>query len=718
MTSPDLSVFFRPNGVAVVGASRDPQKLGHGVLRNLIEHRYPGPIYPINRASDEVMGLKAYPSIADAPDPLDLAVIVVPVQYVEAELEAAGKRGVKAAIIVSGGFREVGPEGAAREESVRRLAAQYGMLLLGPNCIGTIDTHTPLNTTFVTGIPHEGEIAFVSQSGAIAAAIIDWARGSGVGFSRIVSLGNQAGVTEAEMLAAIGWDGWTKVTTLYMEGVSDGHQFIEAASEVARHMPVVAIKAGRSAGGAKAVASHTGALAGDEAAYDAAFRRAGVQRAHTLEEMLDWARALAWQPLPPGNRVAILTNAGGPGVLALDALEEVGLQLAPLSDETRDYLRKRVFPAASVSNPVDILAGSGPATYAVCLDALLADPTVDAVVVVQAPQDWFAPISLAEVVGEVANGPLGGRKPVLAAIMGLASTSEATQVLHRRRIPNFAFPERAGRTLGAMWRRKQWLDGLGDLPQPVPAEVCDRETARMVVDASLQIDREQAGQGLDAGGWMSPSQVESLLNAYCISMPRSGMAPNVEQARLLADAVGYPVALKLAAGSVTHKTEVGGVLLNVRTPEELVDGFEGMLSGIKLHDPDLAVVEGMYVQQMVRGQAELIVGVVRDPQFGPLVMVGAGGVQVELMRDVAFELAPLSRRQAGEMLDKTGAGALLAGYRGTPPADREAVLDTILRLAQIALDCPQVQEIEINPLIVMVQGRGTYAVDARVRLSE
>ncbi|MBN1564496.1 MAG: CoA-binding protein, partial [Anaerolineae bacterium] len=450
----NLDVFFRPRGIAVIGASRDPQKLGHGVVRNLVNYGYDGPIYPINPKANTIFDRRVYARIADAPDPLDLAIIIVPAHKVGHELEQCGARGIKAAIIISGGFREVGPEGVAREQAVIAVAQRYGMRLLGPNGIGSIDTHTPLNTTFVKGMPVPGGIAFLSQSGAVCAAVIDWARGAGVGFSRLVSLGNQADVNEAEMLTVIGQDTDTHVITAYIEGVSDGQAFIAAASDVARRIPILALKVGRGSGAAHAVASHTGALAGREEAYAAAFRRAGVLRAGTMEELFDWARALAWQPLPKGNRVAILTNSGGPGILALDALEAAGMQLAPLTDETKAYIRQRVPAAASVKNPVDILAGPGPATYALCLDALLTDPTVDAVVAITAPQDWFAPLSLAEVIGEFT----GRGKPILATIMGLASVSDATAVLHRRHIPNFAFPERVGSTLAAMWRRRQWLD--------------------------------------------------------------------------------------------------------------------------------------------------------------------------------------------------------------------------------------------------------------------
>jgi acetyltransferase len=697
MTSNDLSIFFRPKGVAVIGASRDPEKLGYSAVYNLVHRNYGGQIYPINPKADEILGWKAYPSILDAPDPLDLAVIVLPARYVEQALEECGKRGVKGVTVVSGGFREVGPEGVEREEHIKAIARQYDIALLGPNCIGTIDTHTPINATFVTkSHPEPGEIALVSQSGALAATLIDWAYGSGVGFSRVVSLGNQAGVTEYEMLRAVASDPHTRVVTAYIEGVSDGQKFLKSALEVAREKPLVALKVGRGKSGAKAIASHTGALAGTEAAYEAAFRRAGILRANTIEEVLDWARALAWQPLPQGNRVAILTNAGGPGVMAVDSLEAAGMTLAPLTSKTKAFLRERVLPAASVENPVDILAGSGPATYALCLDALLTDETVDAVVVMTAPQDWFAPVSLAEVVGEVSNSPLGRRKPVLGVIMG--SDNEATEVMHRRRTPNFDFAERIGSTLGAMWKRKQWLDAQSETSTTPSLDQFDKQAAQTAIEA--------AGEG-----WMSPEQADALLAAYNIPLPKSDLAEDADSALAAAQAIGYPVAMKLAAKDITHKTEVGGVHLNISSDEELTENYWRMINQL-----DGQATDGVYIQQMVQGELEIIVGVVRDPQFGPLVMVGSGGTHVELLGDVTFELAPVSAAQADAMLDRTSVGTLINGYRGKPAADRQAVVQIIQALAQIALDWPQIAEIEINPVIVKPAKEGAFAVDARMRL--
>jgi acetate---CoA ligase (ADP-forming) len=722
MSASDLSVFFRPHGVAVIGASSDKEKLSHMILRNLRKVHYEGPIYPVNPREEQILGHKSYPSVLEVPDPVELAVIIVPAPAVAEQLEACGKRGIPAATIVSGGFREMGTAedgaGEAREREVLRIARQYGIRLLGPNCMGTLDTHTPLNTTFMDLMPPPGEIAFISQSGAMVAAVMDWAVISGVGFSRMASLGNQADITAADMLSYGVLDEHTRVITGYVEGIEDGKAFIEAAERVSRQLPIVFLKAGTGASSARAVASHTGTLAGDIAAYQAAFRRAGVLWANNMQELLDWGCALAWQPLPRGNRVAILTSAGGPGILVADALEQAGMRLAPLTAETKAFLRARVFATASVDNPVDTLAGSGPATYGLCLDALLADETVDAVVVVQAPQNWFKETSLAEVISEVANSPRSRHKPVLTVIMGEAPGSEAIQLLQRRRIPNYTFPERVGSTLAAMWWRKQWLDTVDD---------------RQPTTDNRQPSTRNYHLSTLNHGWLPPDQVDGLLGAYGIPTPAGGLATDVQGALAMAERIGYPVALKLAAPGVTHKTDVGGVELNIATPEQLGAAYQEMvrhMDGQPTTDDrrsghNRSSVVGApssreantYVQRMVKGAVELIVGVTRDPQFGPLVVVGTGGTEVELKRDVAFDLAPLSAKQAGDLLDRTTAGKRLAGFRGAPPADRAAAIDAIMRLAQVALDLPQIQEIEINPLIVMEDGAGVTAVDARVRVA-
>jgi acetyl coenzyme A synthetase (ADP forming)-like protein len=681
-----LDPFFKPLGVAIIGASRDPQKLGHGVVRNLIEYHYRGGIYPVNPVAGEILGRTCFPSVADLPDPVDLAVVVLPAPAVADVLEQCGRRGIKHAIIVSGGYSETGQEGKDREVILAQVAGRHGMRIVGPNCIGTIDTHTPVNTTFVVGMPQVGDIGFLSQSGAMCASVIDWARGAGVGFSRIVSLGNQVDVNETEMLGAIANDPQTRVITAYIEGVADGRAFMQSAEEAARRKPVVVLKAGQGASAAKAVASHTGALAGSAEAYDAAFRHSGVLRANTTEELFDWARALAWQPLPKGDRVAILSNAGGPAILAVDVLEAAGLRLASLTDATREFLRPRMPAAASVDNPVDVLAGSGPGTYAVALDALLSDPTVDSMIVIMAPNDWFLPASLAEVIAEAAAVH---NKPVLASIMGLASVDQALTILHQRRVPNFAFPERAASTLAAMLARQRWLD----TPPETPEELTD-------------VDRSTARTALDRGDFAG------LIAAYRIPTPPTRAAANSHEAARLADEIGYPVALKLASPDIIHKSDVGGVVLNLNGGDAVRAAFDRIVASARAAHPD-AAIEGVLVQKMLTKGQELIVGVRRDPQFGPLALVGRGGVDVELMRDVAMGVAPLTSTQAERMLDSTRAGVRLKGWRGSPPADRAAALDAMLRLSQAACDFPEITELEINPLYVLPEGQGAYAVDVR-----
>lgn len=681
-----LDYFFRPRSVAIIGASRDSHKLGFGVVRNLVEYGFGGNVYPVNPVANEILGNKCYASIAELPDPVDLAIIVVPAKHVAAALEECGGKKIKRTIVVSGGFGETGAEGRAREEELARIAQKYEMRIIGPNCIGTIDTHTPLNTTFVIGMPQVGDIAFVSQSGAMVAAVIDWARGAGVGFSRIVSLGNQVDVNVTEMLQSVSEDPHTKVITAYIEGLTEGREFMDAAEEIARNKPVVVLKAGYGKGGAKAVASHTGALAGSAEAYDAAFEHSGVLRAQTTEELFDWARALAWQPLPQGNRVAVLTNAGGPAILAVDFLEKSGLRLAQLTEDTKKYLRPRLPAAASVNNPVDVLAGSGPATYAVALDTLISDPEVDAVIVIQAPQDWFLPESLAEVIGEVAAIH---RKPVLATIMGLASVDKALSILHQKRVPTFAFPERAASALTAMWERRQWLGTPEE--SPVKFKNINQNAARKA---------------------LAENDFSAMLVAYGIKLPPSQLAADAKEAATIANKIGYPVVLKLVSEDITHKSDVGGVVLNLRDEKSVRQQFGSTIKNIRAEYPE-AKISGMLVQKMITWGQEVIVGVRRDPQFGPVVLVGSGGVEVELQRDVSMGIAPLSKSQAERMLEDTQAGKRLKGWRNIPPADKKAVIEIMLRMSQLACDFPEISELEINPLFVLRKNKGAFAVDVR-----
>jgi acetyltransferase len=681
-----LDTFFNPAGVAVIGASRDTHKLGYGVVRNLTEYRYQGKIYPVNPVAREILSHRCYQSIASVPDPVDLAIVVVPAAHVADSLNQCGERGIRHAIVVSGGFRETGPDGKAREDQLLTVAQKYGMRVIGPNCIGTIDTHTPVNTTFVIGMPKAGDIGFVSQSGAMVAAVIDWARGAGVGFSRIVSCGNQVDVDVTEMLKTVGEDPQTSVITAYIEGVTNGREFMEVAEKTAREKPVVVVKAGHGKSGAKAVASHTGAFAGSAEAYNAAFLHSGVLRANTTEELFDWARALAWQPLPQGNRVAVLTNAGGPAILAVDALEEAGMELAPLTEQTKNFLRPRLPAAASVNNPVDVLAGSGPATYALALDSLLSDPTVDAAIVIQAPQDWFLPESLAEVIGEIAGI---NRKPVLTSIMGLASIDKALAILHQKRVPTFSFPERATSALAAMWARRQWLDLPIEPPYDMPG--INIESAREAV---------------------SLERYDLLLSAFGINLPPTKLTSGADEAVNFAEEIVYPVVMKLLSKNFSHKSDIGGVKLNLSSKKDVVTAFKEIINAANKANPD-AEIEGVLIQKMLAGGQEMIVGFRRDPQFGPLMVVGSGGTEVELIKDVAMGIAPINCSQAEKMINSTLAGIRLKGWRGMPAGDKNALIDVIMRMSQISLDFPEIHELEINPLYVLPDKQGVFALDIR-----
>ncbi len=696
-----LAPFFTPQGVAVIGVSRDPTKLGYGLARNLLQSGYTGAVHFVNPKGDSLLGLPIYPDVAHVPDPVDLAVILVPPPYVPDALTQCGERGIRAAIIASGGFRETGPEGAALETQCVQIAARYGMRLIGPNCIGLMNTHLPLDTTFLQPPPPPtGEVAFISHSGAICAAVIDWIRGQGFGISYLASLGNQADVTETDMLPHVVENRHTKVVTLYLESLRDGPRFVETARAASRKKPLVALKVGRFEAGKRAAASHTGALAGAETAYDAAFAKAGVIRANTTEEMFHWARALAWCPLPKGRRVAVLTNAGGPGVTAADALEMNGLRLADLSQASHDALKAVLPAAASLHNPVDMLASAPPEHYAQCLKIVLDDPGVDSVIVILPPPPASSAGAVAKAIIPIIQVV---DKPVVVAVMGEKLIQEGVEFFRAAHVVEYRFAEWAASALGALCRRAEmlaWLDEAPALPaHPRPAELRDL--------------RGRIAK-IPGGEWLPPDLALDLLEVYGIATLKLRLAATPEQAAQLAEQTGYPVVVKVASADISHKSDIGGVLLNLKNAAEVAQAFETVTQRARAAAPQ-ARLEGAHVQRMLPPGQEVILGVVQDPQFGALVMFGSGGVEVEGLKDVAFALAPLSAREAEEMLEKTWAGRKLKGFRNLPPADRAAAADGLARLAQLAHEFPEIAEIEVNPLRALAEGQGAFAVDVRAR---
>jgi acetyltransferase len=692
-----LLAFFLPRGVVIIGASSNPAKLGYGVARNLVNSGYDGAIHFVSQKTGNLFGRPIYTSLNEIPDPVDLAVLIVPAPGVLEALQACVRRSIRAVIIVSSGFREAGPEGETLEAEILRVARINKIRLIGPNCIGLLDTHLPLDTTFLPPpMPTAGDVAFISQSGAICAAIIDWARGQGFGFSLLISLGNQADVNETDMLSAVVEDEHTRVLTLYIESISDGQRFIAEANRVAQRKPVLALKVGRFASGQRAAASHTGAMAGQDAAYEAAFRKAGVFRAATSEEMFDWASALACCPLPQGRRMAVLTNAGGPGVIAADALEIHGLSLAELGPETRQALASRLPPASGLHNPIDMLASASPEVYADCLRLLLADPGVDGVLAILPPPPMYPAESVADALIPLIHA---SPKPVVVALMGEQLIQKAAMRLRAARVPEYRFPERAASALAVLAKRAEFLD---------------KQTLK--VSQTFRVSKTAARAALvdaPSGRFLDPELVDCLMAAYGIPTAPVKLARTEAEAAKIASELGFPVVLKIASPDIPHKSDVGGVLLGIEAPEAAAEAFRTVIGRACLAKPD-AKIEGVYIQHQLPDGQEVILGASRDTQFGALMMFGSGGVEVEGLKDVAFALAPLTPFEADDMLRRTWAGRKLAGFRSIARADGEAVKDVLLRLSQLVYDFPEIAEIEINPLRVL--SRGAVAVDVRVKL--
>lgn len=694
-----IEPFFSPKGVAIIGASLDPTKLGYGLSRNLVQSGYRGAIHFVNLRGGMLLGRPVYKSILEVPDPVDLAVLLIPAVAIPAEIAACGERGIRAVIIASGGFRETGAQGAQLEAQSLEIAQKYGVRLLGPNCIGLLDTHLPIDTTFLSPPgPTPGDVAFISHSGAICAAVIDWARGQGFGLSRLVSLGNQVDITETDVLAPVAADPYTRVITLYLEGVSNGRRFVAEASRVSRQKPIVALKVGRYLSGQRAVMSHTGALAGRESAFNAAFRRAGVIRAETTEELFDWARALAWCPLPQGRAVAVLTNAGGPGVTAADALEAEGLHLAKLSPETRLALRNILDPAASLENPVDMLAAATPQQYANSLRILLEDPRVHSVMVILPPPPMHTAGGIAKAIIPVIYTTT---KPVVVALMGERLIQEAVEHFRAAHVPEYRFPERAAEALAVLARRAEYLAIKDHL-----LEGSELDSLPELASVRHLLERRREG------GNLSQEEAFQLLEVCGIPSIQPHLAHDPQEAVSLADTIGYPVVLKIVSPQISHKTDVGGVLLNLTSPKEVIQGYRRMVDKVRNLLPE-AKIQGVLVQPMLADGQEVIIGAIQDAQFGPLVMFGSGGIEVEGLNDVQFGLAPLSIPEAQTIIENTWAGKKLQGFRNRPPADQEAVLEVLIKVSRLAAAMPQLEEIEINPLRVLPAGKGAYAVDVR-----
>ncbi|NLF78785.1 MAG: CoA-binding protein [Chloroflexi bacterium] len=696
-----LEAFFQPQSVAIIGASQTPGKLGYTVLANVIESGFKGNIYPINPGATEIYGYKAYSSVLDLPETPDLAVVVIPYNHVPNALRECGEKGTQAVVVISAGFREAGPEGKERELALIEIAKQYGIRIIGPNCLGIIDTGTPINATFAAGTPPQGSIAFMSQSGALQTAILDWSLASrDLGFSKFVSLGNKADISEIDLMLAWAEDPATHVILAYIEGVPSGQKFMQVAREVSRKKPILVLKSGVTESGSRAVSSHTGSLAGSEQAYDAAFYQSGILRMRSLQELFDNARAFANQPLLKGNRIAIVTNAGGPGILATDMLERRGMKLAKLDTATIQQLEQMLPEAAATGNPVDVLGDARADRYAGAIELVAADPNVDGLICIVTPQAMTEIVETANAIGKLCERI---DKPVLGAFMGEERAKAGEDVLNSYGIPNYMFPEQAAQALAAM---RDYNDSR-DRPDPeIVSFEADRHAVRQVFEQVRAEGRVSVGE----------TESRAVAKAYGLRLPQSELAATADEAVQIADQIGYPVVLKIASPDILHKTDVGGVRVGLASATDVRDAFDLILYRATRYVPD-ARIWGCLVQEMVATDGvEVLVGMSRDAQFGPLVTFGLGGILVEALKDVTFRIAPFGREDAEAMLDEIRAHSLLRGVRGRPPVDREALVETLLRVSQLVTDFPEIVEMDINPLMVYAAGRGAIALDMRLVL--
>lgn len=698
----NLDKIFRPQRVAVIGASNNPKSVGYTVLRNLIGSGFQGVVYPVNPRHEAVQGVQAYPSVKDLPKTPDLAVICTPARTVPGIVRECGEAGVLGVIIISAGFKEAGEEGRALEEELRAEVSRFpGMRVIGPNCLGIIVPGLKLNASFAAAMPEPGHVAFISQSGALCTSVLDWAMEEGIGFSYFVSIGNMLDVDFGDLVDYFGEDPGTQSIILYIESISDAREFMSAARSFARTKPIVAYKAGRFAESAKAAASHTGAMAGEDAVYDAAFQRAGMVRVLEIGDIFDCAELVARVRPPLGPNLAIITNAGGPGVMATDALIARQGQLAELSPETMERLNEVLPPFWSHGNPIDVLGDAPPERYAQATEAALSDPGVDAALVILTPQAMTDVTGTARAIAELARK---GRKPVLAAWMGGEAVREGIQILNEAGIPTYATPEQAVRAFMHLVEYGRNLEMLYQTPREVPV--------RLTVNRAEV--RKRFSQVFAEGPEVLTEELsKELLSAYGIPITEPRPAHSPEEAVEIAEELGYPVVLKVWSPQITHKTDVGGVVLNLRNARAVQAAFERIVQNARKHRPD-AEVKGVTVQPMVtaRDGFEMILGAKKDPTFGTVIMAGMGGIAAEVFRDRALGLPPLNERLALRMLESLRSWRLLKGYRGRPGANLEKLIEILMRFSYLVADFPEIKELDINPLLATP--KDVIALDARV----
>ncbi|MBM3331399.1 acetate--CoA ligase family protein [candidate division WOR-3 bacterium] len=701
-----LDFIFKPRSVAVVGASNRDGSVGRVLFANVLFGGYTGVVFPVNKRQRSVLGVKAYESVLGVPDEVDLAVLIVPAASVPTTLDECGTKGIKGAIIISAGFKEMGPAGAELEAAVRERARSCGIRLIGPNCFGIISGSPGirLNATFGPSMPAFGNIALVSQSGAIGVNGLEYAIAEEVGLSKFASIGNKADINECDLLAYLRDDPETDVIMLYLEDLSNPAEFMRLARETTsrpeRPKPILAIKAGRTTEGARAASSHTGALAGSDAAYDAFFAQSRILRVDTLNELFAKAVALAYQPTPKGRRVAILTNAGGVGIMATDACVRNGLELAQLTQHTRDRLRENLPVTAATANPVDVIGDSDEKRYRAALELLVADENVDGLIPIWTPTLMADSAVVAGIIADVGQK---SDKPILACVQTLTNTQAVRRQLLRDKIPHYQFPENAARAMATMADFAQWskrpqgeVRDFADVKPEVVREVLKHVRSRPTL-------------------FVSEPEGHEILRAYGLPVPASKLTKTLDEALATAKDIGYPVVLKIVSPDVLHKTEFGGVRVNIANETRLREEHASLLAGVMAKKPD-ADIWGVLVQKMAPKGTETILGMNRDPHFGPILMFGLGGILVEVLKDVTFRVAPLNDISTDSMVNGIKAVKILQGYRGEAPRDVVKIKECLQRLSQLVTDFKEISELDINPLLVYEEGKGALVLDARFLL--
>lgn len=694
-----LDALLRPASIAVLGASRSPGKVGHAIVANLIAGQFPGEILPINPQAEEILGLRCFPNLAATKKPVDLCVVTLPIGQVLEAVEQALTAGARSIAVLTAGFKEASAEGAEVERRLADLCRSHRVPLMGPNCLGVINAHHHMNATFAPVMPAAGNISVISQSGALCVSILDWAATQGIGLGITVSLGNKADLDEVDFLDALARDENTQVIVGYLESIDNGEEFLKRAREAADNKPVVVLKVGITPSGAKAASSHTGSLAGADIAYGAAFRRSGVIRADSFQALFDYAQALVMQPLPKGPRVAVITNAGGPGIMAADAAELAGLELPRSSESTIDRLEAAMPPEAALGNPIDVIGDADPERFLAAFSAAQKASEFDAIAVIATPQNMTKPPELARRLAAAADGS----KPVLAAFLGGKQVEEARHLLTSLGIPNYPSPERAMAALKAMsdyaaWRRRP--------PRRVTRYPVNRRRVNRVIRWHRRMGLAQVGE----------VEAKEILRAYDFNILEGRLAETSDQAVEIAEWLGYPVVLKIVSPDIIHKSDSGGVRLNLINANQVRDAFDLLMLRVARTMPN-AMVRGALVEKMGPRGREVILGMTRDPQFGPMLMFGLGGIFVEVMKDVTFHLAPITAEEARQMLEGTRSYALLKGARGQSPVDLDALAAGLQRISQLSTDYPEIVELDINPFIVSSVGGESYVADARMSLA-